>query len=101
MGTDNAALVSAIADREPELFALGFFGGDVEKKCVFIGDWCWLNPEQIEKAGAHQGAKFFVKHLRAIGLTGEFGKALADETRAQSRQTVDKNFTAKAVNRAC
>src|ERR1044071_2745899 len=32
LGADNAAFVSAIADREANLFALGFLGGDVQKK---------------------------------------------------------------------
>src|ERR1041384_784044 len=100
LGADNSALVRPIAEREPELFALGFFGGDVEKKCVFIGDRSGLDPEQIEKAGPHQGANFFVHQLRAVSFAGELGKALAEETRAQSRQTVDKNFAAKAVDRA-
>ena len=98
MHAENPTLKSAIADGNTELLALGFFRGDVEPQQVTLHRH-GFDLQKIEETGAHEQAESFVKHIRAVSLTGQFAEPLRDKTRPQPLKTTHRHAI-KAVNRS-
>src|SRR5205823_11991195 len=88
----------AVTNRHSELFALGFFGRNIQEKLILIRDWCWLNLEHAEQTRPHQRSKAFVQNFRTVSLTLLSREPLLDEAWMQSRQAINKDFAAEVIN---
>src|SRR5205807_524140 len=97
---DDSALKCSVAEREANFFALGFFGGNIQEKHVFVSDWSRLNLQDIEKAGPHQSAKTLVQSFGTVSLALQSGEPFLDEARTQSGQAVYKNFATEVIKLA-
>src|SRR2546430_3498358 len=97
LSADDSTFKCAVAEREADFLALGFFGGDIQEKHVFVGDRSRLNLQDIEKAGPHQRSKTLVQSFGTVSLGLQSGEPLPDEARAQCGQAVDKNFATEVI----
>ncbi len=86
----DRARIRAVAEGETELLAFRFLGGDVEPQRV-AADRRRFDLKDVEQAGPHQFAEFFVDQIGAVGFAAEFAEPAGKIARSQPIETLHRH----------